>query len=177
VQEGANHRNSLQNVAGFVGADGLYADLASNNVPNFSFIAPNQCNDQHGRGNAGPFCNFDANDDGTQSGLNETEIYRGDVTVQRIVTAIWNSQAWREGDNAIVLLWDENDYTATPNRVMTVVDANHGDRGVQSTNFYTHFSLLRTLEGAFGLPCLNHACDGNVSAMTDLFGKQNGRSK
>jgi hypothetical protein len=171
VQEGPNHRNSLQNVAGFDGADGLYADLASNNVPNFSFIAPNQCNDQHGRGNAGPFCNFDATDDGTQSGLNETLIYRGDVTVQRIVTAIKNSQAWREGNNAIVLLWDENDYTATPNRVMTIVDANHGNGGVQSTKFYTHFSLLRTLEGGFGLPCLNHACDSNVSAMSDLFSK------
>ena len=67
---------------------GLYADLASGSVPTFSFIVPNQCNDQHGRGNAGPFCNFDPNDNGTQAGLNPALMQAGDVAVRRIVTAI-----------------------------------------------------------------------------------------
>ena len=169
VQEGADPRNSLKNVVGFVGPSGLYADLGSGDVPNFSFIAPNQCNDQHGRGNAGPFCNFDAVDNGTQSGLNETNILMGDITVQQIVGAIKASQAWREGQNAIVLLWDENDYTATPNQVLLVVDTNYGAKGVQSNNFYTHFSLLKSLEAGFGLPCLNHACDDSTGVMSDLF--------
>jgi hypothetical protein len=169
VQEGANPRNSLKNVVGFDGANGLYADLASGDVPNFSFIAPNQCNDQHGRGNAGPFCNYDAADNGTQSGLNGTLIYRGDVTVQTIVTAIKKSPAWRDGNNAIVVIWDENDYTATPNHVMVIVDTNYSEKHVQSGNFYTHFSLLRTIEGGFRLPCLNHACDATTATMTDLF--------
>jgi hypothetical protein len=31
--------------------------------------------------------------------------------------------------------------------------------------------LLKTLEAAFDLSCLNHACDNGVSVMTDLFGK------
>ena len=31
--------------------------------------------------------------------------------------------------------------------------------------------LLRTLEEAFGLPCLNHACDHGVSSMSDLFAR------
>jgi phosphatidylinositol-3-phosphatase len=172
VQQGTAELNSLKNVVAFDGANGLYADLASDNVPNFSFIAPNQCNDMHGRGNAGPFCNFDANDSGVQEGLNETLILRGDMTVQRIVSAIKGSKSWQEGNNAIVLLWDENDYTATPNRVLMIVDTNygHGDT-VQSWNFYTHFSLLKSLEAGFGLPCLNHACDETVKTMTDLFGK------
>jgi len=169
VQEGTEPHSSLNNVHGFDGPEGLYADLASGDVPDFSFIAPNQCNDQHGRGNAGPFCNFDAADNGTQSGLNEALIYRGDVTVQQIVSAIKKSPAWRDGKDAIVVMWDENDYTATPNQVMLIVDKNYGDSGVQSAKFYTHFSLLRTLEGGFGLPCLNHACDQNVSVMSDLF--------
>ena len=169
VQEGANPRNSLANMVGFIGADGLYADLASGNVPNFSFIAPNQCNDQHGRSNDGPFCNFDAVDNGTQSGLNESNIKLGDITVQRIVSAIQASQAWREGNNAIVLLWDENDYTATPNQVLFVVDTNYGVKGVQSGKFYNSFSLLKSLESGFGLPCLNHACDASTNVMSDLF--------
>ena len=54
IQEGVQPGSSLANVVGFTGANGLYADLASGNVPAYSFIAPNQCNDQHGRGNAGP---------------------------------------------------------------------------------------------------------------------------
>ncbi len=174
VQDGADPRNSLRNVTGFVGPGGLYADLGSGNVPNFSFIAPNQCNDQHGRGNDGPFCNFDAVDNGTQSGLNESNILEGDISVQRIVSAIKDSQAWREGNNAIVLMWDENDYTATPNQVLLVVDTNYGVHGVQSNKFYTHFSLLKSLEAGFGLPCLNHACDQGTKVMSDLFASGQG---
>jgi phosphatidylinositol-3-phosphatase len=175
VQEGHDSRNSLKNVVGFVGPRGLYADLGSGNVPNFSFIAPNQCNDQHARGNDGPFCNFDAKNDGTQAGLNETNILMGDITVKQIVGAIKASQAWDEGNNAIVLLWDENDYTATPNHVLLVVDTNYGVKGVQSNNFYTHFSLLKSLESGFGLPCLNHACDAGTNVMSDLFAPGDGR--
>src|SRR5205814_6094189 len=54
--------SQLDRVVAFQGAHGLFADLASGEVPNYSFIAPNQCNDQHGRGNAGPQCDFDPND-------------------------------------------------------------------------------------------------------------------
>jgi hypothetical protein len=54
--------------------------------------------------------------------------------------------------------------------VPAIVETNYSPKGVTSANFYTHFSLLRTFEGGFGLPCLNHACDGNTQAMSDLFG-------
>jgi phosphatidylinositol-3-phosphatase len=168
TQEGTNPRNSLKDSVGF---ETLYGDLASGRVPTYSFIAPNQCNDQHGRGNAGPFCNFDPISDGTQAGLNPALIQQGDVTVQRLVTAIHNSPAWREGRNAIVLLWDENDYSLAPNinQVLTVVDTNYGVHGAHSSRFYTHFSLLKSIESGLRLPCLNHACDANVNVMSDLF--------
>jgi hypothetical protein len=173
VQEGHDPRNSLNNVVGFDGPGGLYADLGSGDVPTFSFIAPNQCNDQHGRGNAGPFCNFDPNDNGTQAGLNPALIYQGDVSVQRIVTAIKASPAWREGGNAIVILWDENDYSLDPstNQVMLIVDTNYNSHPAQSGRRYTHFSLLKSIEAGLGLPCLNHACDSSANLMTDLFGR------
>jgi hypothetical protein len=168
IQEGASPDNSLKNSVGF---ETLYADLGAGKVPAFSFIAPNQCNDQHGRGNAGPFCNFDPVSDGSQAGLNPALIYLGDVTVQRLITAIKSSRAWQNGNNAIVVLWDENDYSLAPNtnQVLTIVDTNYGVHGFQSGRFYTHFSLLKSLEAGFGLPCLNHACDGNVNVMSDLF--------
>ena len=174
VQSGEQQKNSLSNVVGF---NELFADLGSGKVRNYSFIAPNQCNDQHGRSNAGAFCNFDPNDDGTQAGLNPALIYLGDVTVQRLVTGIKNSPAWRQGNNAIVILWDENDYSVSPttNQVLTIVDTNYGIHGVHSTGFYTHFSLLKSIEAGFGLPCLNHACDANVNVMSDLFGAKRSR--
>ncbi len=171
IQQGTNRRLSYAQIADFEGAKGLYADLGSGNVPNFSFIAPNQCNDQHGRGNSTPFCNYDPNDDGTQAGLNPALILLGDNAVQKLVSAIHKSPAWARGHNAIVVLWDENDYSLAPNtnQVVTIVDTNYGPHKLQSAQFYTHFSLLRTLEGGFGLPCLNHACDASTAAMTDLF--------
>lgn len=103
-------------------------------MPAFSFIAPNQCNEQHGRGNAGPFCNIDPLDDGGQAGLNPALILQGDLTVERLVSAIKSSAAWREGNNAIVVLWDENDYRLKPNtnQVMLIVDTNYGAHGVMT---------------------------------------------
>jgi hypothetical protein len=171
VQDGHNPNNSLANTVAFDGAGGLYADLQSGKSPTFSFIAPNQCNDQHGRGNAGPFCNYDPNDDGTQAGLNPALMYQGDVTIQKLVNAIHASKAWREETSAIVVVWDENDYSLAPNinQVVVIVDTNYGRHGVSSGKRYTHFSLLKSLEGAFDLPCLNHACDKDVAVMSDLF--------
>jgi hypothetical protein len=77
---------------------------------------------------------------------------------------------WKGGRNAIVVLCDENDYSGTlnTNQVLVIVDTNYDVSGVQSTQQYTHFSLLKTLEGAFGA-CLNHACDADASVISDLF--------
>jgi phosphatidylinositol-3-phosphatase len=176
VQAGTNPALSYANVTDF---NALFADLGSGKVPNYSFIAPNQCNDQHGRGNAGAFCNYDPNDNGTQAGLNPALIYQGDVTVQRLVTAIHNSPVWRRGNNAIIVLWDENDYSLAPNtnQVMTIVDTNYGSHHLKSGQFYTHFSLVKSIEAGFGLPCLNHACDAGVDVMSDLFAGHEGESR
>jgi phosphatidylinositol-3-phosphatase len=173
VEQGADPDNSLKNMVGFEGKHGFYEDLESGHVPNYSFIAPNQCNDQHGRGNAGPQCDFDPSTLGTQVGLNPALIYAGDLAIRNLVKAIHASPAWKDGNNAIVILWDENDYSATPNinQVLLIVDTNYGVHGVQSSRRYTHFSLLRTIEGGFGLPCLNHACDDGTKVMRDLFAR------
>jgi hypothetical protein len=171
VQEGHTPGLSLKNVVGFEGAGGLFEDLSSGRVPQLSFIAPNQCNDQHGRGNAGPACDFDPSDDGSQAGLNPALIFVGDLTLRNLVKAIHKSPAWREGRNAIVVLWDENDFSFVPNvnQVLLIVDTNYGKHGIQSNVRYSHFSLLKTLEAGFRLPCLNHACDDTTPVIRDLF--------
>ena len=170
VQQGDNPELSMHRMVSFEGQRGLYADLKAGTVPNFAFIAPNQCEDMHGRGNGTAFCNYDADDNGTQTGLNPSLILQGDMAVQRIVTAIKASRVWSERRSAIVILWDENDYsTRTSNQVVTIVDTNYGQHRTSSTKYYDHYSLTRTLDAAFGLPCLNHACDGGVEVMADLF--------
>jgi phosphatidylinositol-3-phosphatase len=188
VQAGIQWNNSLANVEGFDGLRGLYADLSTGDVPNFAFIVPNQCDDQHGRGNADDFCQYDFGADdtltnGTQVGLNPGLMQQGDVTIQRLVEAIQGSSAWRHSRSAIVIVWDENDYSGiatkpnglfprqNQNTVVLTVQTNHQKQpGIKSGNYYNSFSLLKSIESALGLPCLNHACDPNVPVMSDLFG-------
>jgi hypothetical protein len=162
----------IPGVASYEGPTGLWADLATGNVPSYSFIVPNQCHDQHATGSY-PFCAGDPNDNGMQAGLNPGLMAVGDMHLQALVEAIKASPAWNTPNvnSAIVITWDESDYSVAPitNQVFTVVDKNYGASGVWSTTFYTHFSLLKTIEAAFGLPCLNHACDPQTAMMVDLF--------
>jgi phosphatidylinositol-3-phosphatase len=176
IELGEDPRLSLADIVGFDGPDGLFADLARGHVPDFAYIVPNQCNDQHGRSGGGPECDSDPNDVGSLTGLNPGLMFQGDVTLARLVGAIKESPAWSRGRNAIVVVWDESDYSDAPitNQVSLVVETSDGhEAGVQSSRFYTHFSLLKSLEAGFGLPCLNHACDSSTEVMRDLFNAKN----
>ncbi len=127
---------------------------------------------------------YTGNTFGTQAGLNPGLALQADTTLNRLVNAIHESPAWRDRNSAIVIVWDESDYsgvaTALPagaayplqlqNRVPLTVEPNFRVSGVHSQQFYDSFSLLKSLEGAFGLSCLNHACDAGVEVMSDLFG-------
>lgn len=157
VEEGDHARLSQKEIVDF---HQLYADLKTGHVPNYSLIAPNQCHDQHGRGTSevGPGCSDDQN-----------AIAQGDAALSILIPSIKSSNAWKQGNNAIVVVWDENDYSSSPNQVVTIVDTNYGPGGKTSNVKYNHFSLLKTIEAGFGLDYLNHAADQNVKAMADLF--------
>ena len=158
VQEGENPKLSLKQIVGF---DALYADLAKGDVPDLAFIAPNQCHDQHSRGSS---------EMGTGCSVDQNAIAQGDAGLHTIINAIKASKAWKHGNNVIVVVWDENDYSSLPNQVVTIVDTSYAPTGIQSNVRYNHFSLLKTLEAGFGLSYLNHAGDKNVNLMSDLFG-------
>jgi len=51
---------------------------------------------------------------------------QGDATLGKIVTGIKASPAWKRGRNAIVLVWDENDFTNAANRVVMLVETSYG---------------------------------------------------
>src|SRR5258708_24577113 len=74
----------------------LATDLAAGKLANFSLVVPDQCHDMHGTGPC-----TDTN------GL----ISAGDTYVGNTVHEIMNSQAWDQGNNAIVITWDEGDFS------------------------------------------------------------------
>jgi len=157
----------LDHIVDFDGQNGLWADLQkdADDVPNFSFIVPNQCHDMHGFVSGGtPICST-----GTAAESAFT-MSVGDAEVEKLITGIKASPAWQHGRNVIVLTWDENDYSNAANRVVLAVETNYEKNGRVSDDPVDHFSLLRTLEAGFGLPCLNHSCDATSEVMNRLFG-------
>jgi hypothetical protein len=137
----------------------LSADLASGNVPNFSYIVPDECHDMHG---APPWCT----DSGKAGDVYDNWLVAtGDAFVGQTVNQITSSPVWQSGNNAIVLTFDEGN-TANGS-LATIVITNHGPRGVTDNTSYDHYSLLASMEGAFGLGCLQNACAANP--MTPLF--------
>jgi phosphatidylinositol-3-phosphatase len=159
----------------------LDADLAANRVPNFALVVPNQCNEMHGLHGAGVPVDCES---GNTAGL----IARGDRVVGELVKRLQATPAWRSRDNmAIVITFDEGANrtregccAVTPNapsnygggHIPTIVITNHGPRGVRDDTPYNHYSLLRTLEDAFGIKQhLAHAADADkgVVSMVKLF--------
>ena len=133
--------------------------------PNLWFIVPNQCHDMHGFVSGGtPICSTN-----TQAETNYA-IAQGDAEVNKLINGIKSSKVWNAGRNAIVMVWDENDYSNAANRVVMTVETNYASNGRKFTGNVDHYSLLRTLEAGFGLPCLNHACDATSVVLNYMFG-------
>jgi hypothetical protein len=165
-----NFTDTQTDLADMVPDTQLATDLASGDVANYSLIVPDQCHDMHGTGGCSD-----------ENGL----ISAGDTYVGNTVSSIMSSKAWQEGRNAIVVTWDEDDFSdqgkagtgccgADPGggRVVTVVITNKTNKYPITDNTpYNHYSLLLSIEDAFGLPCLANACDSadGVVPMTKLF--------
>ena len=149
----------------------LSEDLQNGRVPNFTLIVPGLCDDMHGMS-------------GCDEDLAKTR--RGDETAGQIVELIQNSPLWKSEKNvAIVITFDENDSASrksgaqtccgtTPGggRIPTIVITNHGVRQKADATPYNLYSLLRTLEDAFGIYAyLGHAgdWDAGIRPMTPLF--------
>lgn len=153
----------------------LIADLQSNTVPNFSWISPDECHDMHGGQPACPYSNTagDANDNRL--------IALGDNYINDTVDAITHAPVWSDGNVAIVIVWDENDFNtsgvtgccdANPGGglVPAIVVTNNGPRDLRYNTPANHYSMLRTFEKLFGLGCLQYACDSaNLKSLAPLF--------
>ncbi|HKI92799.1 MAG TPA: alkaline phosphatase family protein [Gaiellaceae bacterium] len=162
-------------MANVVDLSQLQADLASGNVADYNFIAPDQCHDMHGRSTAGD-CFY-----GNVPGL----IATGDAFLKDLVGTITSSPAWN-GNSAIFITWDESEYpfgdtngccSAVPGggHVVTLV-ISHSDHAARTSDVaYNHYSLLATIQDGWHLGCLANTCDvADVPRMTDLVGPKKG---
>ena len=175
-----NVQSNPSRMANVVDFSQLDSDLASGHVADYNFIAPDQCNDMHGRFEAVPFdnCNYD----------NPQLVKLGDNFLRNTVAKITSSSAWN-GNSVIFITWDESDYTnastdwgfgdtagccgANPGggHVLTLVISHSAHAPRVSTTPYNHYSLLATIQDGWKLGCLGATCDTvNVPRMTDLVG-------
>jgi hypothetical protein len=162
----------------------LQDDLASGDVPAFNYVIPDECHDMHGDP---PYCidggNVDNGNPQAADPQDQRLVTVGDAYLGQLVSSITHAAFWSQGNNAIAVVFDEGDDnqgccdagTSDPNgtgggQVAAVVVTSHGPRGVSDNTPYNHYSLLSTVQHAFGLGCLQFSCDtANVEPMTPLF--------
>lgn len=133
----------------------LALDTAAGPLPNLSFIVPDTCHDAH-----------------------DCSLGQADTWIKENVGPLVARPEIRD-HGLIVFTFDEaenNDQRGCCNnsrggRIATWLVGTGITPGVHSAVPYNHYSLLRTIEDTFGLPCLRHACDALTAAYgPELYG-------
>jgi hypothetical protein len=119
----------------------LRADLARRALPRFAWITPNLCHDMH-----------------------SCPVRDGDRFLSRLVPELARAVGPR---GAIVITWDEG--SAFGRHIPTIVAGPAARAGARSSIRYDHYSLLRTIEDAFGLPHLRGAARPSTRPLTALL--------
>jgi phosphatidylinositol-3-phosphatase len=127
------------------------ADLAANALPQYMWITPNLCNDTH-----------------------DCPVGSGDDWLRTWVPQILASSAW-QNNGVLFITFDEGDSNlgccqyAGGGKISTLVISPLVKKGFVSHLPYDHYSLLRTIEQAWGLPLLNRAACDCSTPMLDFF--------
>ncbi|HWD09975.1 MAG TPA: alkaline phosphatase family protein [Actinomycetota bacterium] len=135
-----------------VPASQLSGDIASGNLPRFAWITPNLCDDMHDP------CGGDA-------------IAHGDSYLRGVVPQLLAALG---PDGVVFITFDEGDSDrggglpgSAGGQVVTIAAGSAVRAGAKSSDAYDHYSLLATIEAAWGLPRLNGAASAPL--MADLF--------
>ena len=118
--------------------------LAANQLPDFSWITPNICHDMH-----------------------DCSVATGDQWLAQNLPPLLESPAFTQQDSLLAIVWDEADGGAG-NQVPLILAGRDVKRGYVSRVPATHYSLLRTIEDAWGLPPLT-ANDQQAVPLADFF--------
>jgi phosphoesterase family protein len=156
-----------------VPASELAADARAGRLPDFAFIDANECANMHG---GPPWCEDSPANLGQPD--DDKLVAGGDAYLRQVTDEIMSGPQWRHGNNAIVITETEGNTSAGccdanpgTGQVFTVVVTSHGPRHLRDGTPFNHYSLLATVEHAFGLGCLQFACDTrHVLPMARLFG-------
>jgi phosphatidylinositol-3-phosphatase len=120
-------QNDAKQVQNLVPFSQLAADLNTPNLPNYSFIVPNLCNDAH-----------------------DCPLSTADTWLKTNIDPLIHSPQFQI-DGLLIILFDEAntlDLTSGGGHVAAVIVSPLGKRGYKSIAFYQHQSVLRlTLEG------------------------------
>jgi len=126
----------------------LDADLQNGTLANYSFIMPNLCDSAHDW-TVDPKC----------------PIKVADAWLGATMNKLLNADILKE-NSLIVLTWDEGQgshgccgMATAGGRVATILISPLAKAGFQDATPYTHYSLLKTIETAWGMPLLGHAAD------------------
>jgi acid phosphatase len=117
---------------------------------NFNLIVPNLCHDTH-----------------------DCPVSTGDTWLKSwLATNILNTPTWNQTDSAVIITWDEGTSpTGGGGHIPTIVISKHTPPGYISATSANHYTLLRTIEDAFGLGCLQESC--NNGNLQQFFGGRN----
>jgi phospholipase C len=126
----------------------LDADLQNGTLPNYAFIMPNLCHSAHDW-TVDPKCPIKVADDWLGNTVNK----------------LLDSEILKE-NSLIVLTWDEGQGShgccgmdVAGGRVATILISPLAKASFQDATPYTHYSLLKTIETAWGMPWLGNAAD------------------
>ncbi|HEX5397769.1 MAG TPA: alkaline phosphatase family protein [Verrucomicrobiae bacterium] len=127
----------------------LAGDLASNSVARYNFITPDLCNDGH-----------------NSCAPQYDPIRQTDDWLAREIPKIIDSAAY-SNNGALFITWDESETGDAPIGLILLSPLARGG-GYSNDIYYTHSSLLRTLQKIFGVsPWLGDAA--NATDLSDLF--------
>jgi hypothetical protein len=99
--------------------------------------------------------------------MHDGTVAQGDHWLSVNVPAILSAAAFTAQRSLLLLVWDEND-DSPGNEVPALVIADGVPKGFRSRVAYNHYSLLRTIEVAWGLSPLAGG-DAGAAVMSDFF--------
>jgi phosphatidylinositol-3-phosphatase len=107
--------------------------LNASNLPAFSFVTPNLCNDMH-----------------------DCSVSTGDRWLQNFIPKLTSTTDYQAGRTVVVITWDEDD-GSSGNHVATLVLNPYVPAGLRISTAFNHYSLLRTTEELLGAGPLGNA--------------------
>jgi hypothetical protein len=146
----------------------LALDLANNTVADYTWITPDQFNDQHTT-----LANGYGQYPNSGSALDSARIAQGDNFLARVVPLIMSSDAYQD-HGLIVLWWDESEGGDDSSRTLPFIiisqDVHQNVNGAPYSNTiqYSHSSFLRTMQEIFNVDPPRYPWLGGAATALDL---------